>query len=114
MCFGFYCFKVAKVFSAKEWWNFAYNRVQDEAKQRNAKRTWKFALMRARHLNAYCRAYRRKLLAHLEAATVKVVYLFCLVPVLLWPCWVTKLRPREGAHGFKLFKAVEKGVGGSG
>uniref|UniRef100_A0A915ASC0 Vacuolar protein sorting-associated protein 13D n=5 Tax=Parascaris univalens TaxID=6257 RepID=A0A915ASC0_PARUN len=58
--------------NAKEWWNFAYNRVQDEAKQRNAKRTWKFALMRARHLNAYCRAYRRKLLAHLEAATAQI------------------------------------------
>ncbi|VDM43833.1 unnamed protein product [Toxocara canis] len=57
--------------NAKEWWTFAYNRVQDETKQKSARRTWQFALMRARHMNAYCRAYRRRLLAHVEAASAK-------------------------------------------
>ncbi|VDN42968.1 unnamed protein product [Gongylonema pulchrum] len=34
------------------------------------RRTWKFAYNRAKQLNAYCRAYRRKLLSQLEASVV--------------------------------------------
>uniref|UniRef100_A0A915Q2Y8 Chorein N-terminal domain-containing protein n=1 Tax=Setaria digitata TaxID=48799 RepID=A0A915Q2Y8_9BILA len=54
--------------NAKEWWNFAYNRVQDQERQRRTRRTWSFAYNRARQLNAYCGAYRRRLLSYLEAA----------------------------------------------
>ncbi|VDK48292.1 unnamed protein product [Anisakis simplex] len=59
--------------NAGEWWRFAYNRVRDETEQQKTRHTWNFALMRARHLNAYCRAYRRKLLAHVETAKSKAV-----------------------------------------
>lgn len=52
--------------NAKEWWNFAFNRVQEETSKKSMRRSWRFALSRARHLNAYCRAYRRKLLSFLE------------------------------------------------
>ncbi|VDN01283.1 unnamed protein product [Thelazia callipaeda] len=56
--------------NAKEWWNFAYNRVQDKERERKTRHTWSFAYNRAKQLNAYCRAYRRRLLSHLEAATI--------------------------------------------
>uniref|UniRef100_A0A1I7WZT6 VPS13 domain-containing protein n=1 Tax=Heterorhabditis bacteriophora TaxID=37862 RepID=A0A1I7WZT6_HETBA len=48
---------------AAEWWRFAYDRICDESRRMQSRRTWHFALTRARHLNAYCRAYRRRLLS---------------------------------------------------
>ncbi|VDK72688.1 unnamed protein product [Litomosoides sigmodontis] len=56
--------------NAKEWWNFAYNRIQDQERQRKTRHTWSFAYNRAKQLNSYCRAYRRRLLSCLEAAAV--------------------------------------------
>ncbi|VDK63042.1 unnamed protein product [Onchocerca ochengi] len=58
--------------NAKEWWNFAYNRVQDQERQRKTRCTWSFAYNRARQLNSYCRAYRRRLLSYLDTAAVSV------------------------------------------
>ncbi|CAG9534944.1 unnamed protein product [Cercopithifilaria johnstoni] len=58
--------------NAKEWWNFAYNRIQDQERQRKTRHTWSFAYNRAVQLNSYCRAYRRRLLSHLETAAVSV------------------------------------------
>lgn len=49
--------------NAKEWWKFAYNRVLEESRRTNANRTWEFAHERATRFNAYCRAYRKRLLA---------------------------------------------------
>nr|CDJ94690.1 hypothetical protein, variant [Haemonchus contortus] len=51
------------------WWRFAYNRVSDDARRVHSRRSWHFALTRARHLNAYCRAYRRRLLAMIDDST---------------------------------------------
>uniref|UniRef100_A0A1I7TSK2 Ricin B-type lectin domain-containing protein n=1 Tax=Caenorhabditis tropicalis TaxID=1561998 RepID=A0A1I7TSK2_9PELO len=48
--------------NAKEWWKFAYNRVLEERRRTNANRTWEFAHERATRFNAYCRAYRKRLL----------------------------------------------------
>ncbi|KAL3994358.1 hypothetical protein ACH3XW_21415 [Acanthocheilonema viteae] len=56
--------------NAKEWWNFAYNRIQDQERQRKTRHTWSFAYNRAKQLNSYCRAYRRRLLSYLETAAV--------------------------------------------
>uniref|UniRef100_A0A1I7VNQ7 Ricin B-type lectin domain-containing protein n=1 Tax=Loa loa TaxID=7209 RepID=A0A1I7VNQ7_LOALO len=56
--------------NAKEWWNFAYNRIQDQERQRKTRRTWSFAYNRAKQLNSYCRAYRRRLLSYLETAAI--------------------------------------------
>ncbi|CAI2346080.1 unnamed protein product [Caenorhabditis sp. 36 PRJEB53466] len=47
--------------NAKEWWRFAYNRVLEESRRANANRTWEFAHERAARFNAYCRAYRKRL-----------------------------------------------------
>lgn len=47
--------------NAKEWWKFAYNRVLEESRRTNANRTWDFAHERATRFNAYCRAYRKRL-----------------------------------------------------
>ncbi|NP_001348705.1 Ricin B-type lectin domain-containing protein [Caenorhabditis elegans] len=48
--------------NAKEWWKFAYNRVLEESRRANANRTWDFAHERASRFNAYCRAYRKRLI----------------------------------------------------
>ncbi|PIC46698.1 hypothetical protein B9Z55_006302 [Caenorhabditis nigoni] len=48
--------------NAKEWWKFAYNRVLEESRRTNANRTWEFAHERATRFNAYCRAYRKRLI----------------------------------------------------
>nr|CDP97328.1 Bm2386 [Brugia malayi] len=58
--------------NAKEWWNFAYNRVQDQERQRKIRHTWSFAYNRAKQLNSYCRAYRRRLLSYLETSAISV------------------------------------------
>ncbi|KAK5974246.1 VPS13 domain-containing protein, partial [Trichostrongylus colubriformis] len=55
--------------NAAAWWRFAYNRVSDDARRVQSRRSWHFALTRARHLNAYCRAYRRRLLAMIDDPT---------------------------------------------
>ncbi|VDM63985.1 unnamed protein product [Angiostrongylus costaricensis] len=52
--------------NAKAWWRFAYGRVTDEARRAQSRRSWHFALTRAQHLNAYCRAYRRRLLSLID------------------------------------------------
>ncbi|KAK6040510.1 hypothetical protein COOONC_21985 [Cooperia oncophora] len=52
--------------NAAAWWRFAYNRVSDDTRRVQSRRSWHFALTRARHLNAYCRAYRRRLLAMID------------------------------------------------
>ncbi|KJH42014.1 hypothetical protein DICVIV_12001 [Dictyocaulus viviparus] len=49
--------------NAAAWWRFAYDRVSNDARRVLSRRSWHFALSRAQHLNAYCRAYRRKLLS---------------------------------------------------
>uniref|UniRef100_A0AAF5PWJ8 Ricin B-type lectin domain-containing protein n=2 Tax=Wuchereria bancrofti TaxID=6293 RepID=A0AAF5PWJ8_WUCBA len=56
--------------NAKEWWNFAYNRIQDQERQRKIRHTWSFAYNRAKQLNSYCRAYRRRLLSYLETSAI--------------------------------------------
>ncbi|MCP9261504.1 hypothetical protein DINM_004861 [Dirofilaria immitis] len=56
--------------NAKEWWNFAYNRIQNQERQRKTRCTWSFAYNRAKQLNSYCRAYRRRLLSYLETAAI--------------------------------------------
>ncbi|CAI4229925.1 unnamed protein product [Auanema sp. JU1783] len=48
--------------TAKEWWQFAFGRVTDEKLTDHSRKTWQYALNRARLMNAYCRAYRRRLL----------------------------------------------------
>lgn len=48
--------------NAKEWWKFAYNRVLEESRRTNANRTWEFSHERAKRFNAYCRAYRKRLI----------------------------------------------------
>ncbi|CAB3411172.1 unnamed protein product [Caenorhabditis bovis] len=55
--------------NAKEWWKFAYNRVMEDKRKANSNRTWSFAAIRAKQLNAYCRAYRRRLIALLANPT---------------------------------------------
>ena len=55
-------------FSAKDWWQFAYNRLLDETRKARERRTLAFKLTRARHLNAYCRAYRRHLETLVDSA----------------------------------------------
>ncbi|VDN20443.1 unnamed protein product [Cylicostephanus goldi] len=57
--------------NAGEWWRFAYDRVSEDTRRAQARRSWHFALTRARHLNAYCRAYRRRLLALIENPALK-------------------------------------------
>ncbi|KAJ1353259.1 hypothetical protein KIN20_009853 [Parelaphostrongylus tenuis] len=59
--------------SPKAWWRFAYDRVTDDARRALSRRSWHYALTRARHLNSYCRAYRRRLLSLIDgSATSKV------------------------------------------
>ncbi|CAD6197785.1 unnamed protein product [Caenorhabditis auriculariae] len=48
--------------NAKEWWQFAYGRITEETRRTNVSSTWDFAAGRAKFLNSYCRAYRRRLL----------------------------------------------------
>uniref|UniRef100_A0A8R1I955 Chorein_N domain-containing protein n=1 Tax=Caenorhabditis japonica TaxID=281687 RepID=A0A8R1I955_CAEJA len=48
---------------AREWWKFAYSRVVEESRRANANRTWEFAHERATRFNAYCRVYRKRLIA---------------------------------------------------
>ncbi|EYC38921.1 hypothetical protein Y032_0687g1538 [Ancylostoma ceylanicum] len=57
--------------NAAAWWRFAYDRVSDDARRVQSRRSWHFALTRARHLNAYCRAYRRRLLALIAEPTLR-------------------------------------------
>ncbi|RCN23983.1 hypothetical protein ANCCAN_30328 [Ancylostoma caninum] len=57
--------------NAAAWWRFAYDRVSDDARRVQFRRSWHFALTRARHLNAYCRAYRRRLLALIDEPTLR-------------------------------------------
>uniref|UniRef100_A0A0K0DCQ1 Ricin B-type lectin domain-containing protein n=1 Tax=Angiostrongylus cantonensis TaxID=6313 RepID=A0A0K0DCQ1_ANGCA len=56
--------------NAKAWWRFAYGRVTDEARRAQSRRSWHFALTRAQHLNAYCRAYRRRLLSLIDDSSM--------------------------------------------
>ncbi|KAK6738704.1 hypothetical protein RB195_020674 [Necator americanus] len=57
--------------NAAAWWRFAYDRVSDDARRVQSRRSWHFALTRARHLNAYCRAYRRRLLSLIDDPTLR-------------------------------------------
>ncbi|CAJ0587158.1 unnamed protein product, partial [Mesorhabditis spiculigera] len=57
--------------NAREWWRFAYDRVLDDTRRTNTRKTWSFALTRARHLNAYARAYRRRLIMLMSDPTYK-------------------------------------------
>uniref|UniRef100_A0A914XD20 Vacuolar protein sorting 13D n=1 Tax=Plectus sambesii TaxID=2011161 RepID=A0A914XD20_9BILA len=53
---------------ARAWWNFAYERLLDETRRAREKRTIHYKTTRAKHLNAYCRAYRRRLEQFLDQA----------------------------------------------
>uniref|UniRef100_A0A914C821 Vacuolar protein sorting-associated protein 13D n=1 Tax=Acrobeloides nanus TaxID=290746 RepID=A0A914C821_9BILA len=52
--------------NTREWWHFTYNRIVEENQRNTRRHTWNYALLRARFLNGYCKAYRRRLLAYLE------------------------------------------------
>ncbi|KAI1728822.1 vacuolar protein sorting-associated protein 13D [Ditylenchus destructor] len=56
--------------SPKSWWKFAIERTTDEWRRCCSSLSTKDTLRRVKHLNAYCRAYRRKLAGFIKDAKV--------------------------------------------
>uniref|UniRef100_A0A915ER83 Chorein N-terminal domain-containing protein n=1 Tax=Ditylenchus dipsaci TaxID=166011 RepID=A0A915ER83_9BILA len=52
--------------SPKSWWKFSYDRVVEEHRRHHCCLSKENLLRRAKHLNAYCKAYRRKLVGLLK------------------------------------------------
>jgi hypothetical protein len=56
---------------AKEWWKFAYERVAEENRRIQPSTSRSFVVNRARLLNKYCQAYRRRLRAYVADEMAK-------------------------------------------
>ncbi|TKR64371.1 hypothetical protein L596_024918 [Steinernema carpocapsae] len=57
--------------NCKKWWNFAYQRIAEPMRKQKSSQTWSFAYERAKQLNAYCRAYRERLISIIEKERAK-------------------------------------------
>ncbi|KAH7710836.1 Protein C25H3.11 [Aphelenchoides avenae] len=55
--------------NSKQWWLFAYHRIVEENRRQRSAHSSQYLTQRARLLNSYCRAYARKLEAHLTDHT---------------------------------------------
>ncbi|KAK0393450.1 hypothetical protein QR680_000217 [Steinernema hermaphroditum] len=53
------------------WWKFAYGRIAEPTRKQRSSQTWHFAYERAKQLNAYCRAYRKRLISIIEKEQAK-------------------------------------------
>lgn len=56
---------------SKQWWRFAYSRVFEQNRRQRTTASREFVVNRARLMNNYCRAYRRRLRAFIADEMAK-------------------------------------------